>query len=415
MCTADMTTDLIKTKILILNFYRCGDFLTNLLIKLFVKDSGDLNNPDVRSRCGNMSGTVGIFLNICLFTAKLAAGIFSASVSVIADAFNNLSDAGSSVVTFLGFKLASRPADKEHPFGHGRYEYVAGLGISVVILLMGIELIKSSFEKILNPSDQTQITLFSVCILIASVAVKLWMFFFNKKLSKLIKSSALKATSLDSLTDCIATTVVLVGLAISYFTGLNIDGYLGVAVALFIIFTGIHTFKDSLSPLLGSPPDAEFVDGIKQTVLNDEMIVGIHDLIVHDYGPGRRIISLHAEVPCEVDILKAHDAIDLVEKTLERKYNCLATIHMDPIASNDSYTNNLKLEVSERLAQIDDRFSLHDFRVVRGETHTNVLFDLAVPFKYKLSDAQIKALVKTKIQEINPKLIPVIHIEKSFF
>lgn len=387
--------------------------MTNLLIKLFVKNSGDLNNPDVRSRCGNMSGIVGIFLNLCLFAAKLFAGIFSASVSVIADALNNLSDAGSSVVTFLGFKLASRPADREHPFGHGRYEYVAGLGISVVILLMGVELIKSSFEKILNPSDQTQITLFSVGVLIASTAVKLWMYFFNKKLSGLIKSSALRATSLDSLTDCIATSVVLVGLAVSHFTGLNIDGYLGVAVALFIIFTGVNTFRDSLSPLLGSPPDAELVDGIKQTVLNDEMIVGIHDLIVHDYGPGRRIISLHAEVPCEVDILKAHDAIDLVEKTLERKYNCLVTIHMDPIASNDSYTNNLKLEISEGLAQIDDRFSLHDFRIVRGETHTNVLFDLVVPFKYKLSDAQIKTLVKTRIQQLDPKLIPVVHIEKS--
>lgn len=361
-----------------------------------------------------MSGAVGIFLNLCLFAAKLAAGIFSASVSVVADAFNNLSDAGSSVVTFLGFKLASRPADEEHPFGHGRYEYVAGLGISVVILLMGIELIKSSVEKIISPTEDTIITAASVCILAASVVVKLWMFFFNRRLAKMINSSALRATSLDSLTDCIATTVVLTGLVVSYFTGVGIDGWLGVAVALFIIFTGINTFKDSLSPLLGTPPDEEFVDAIKETVLADDMIVGIHDLIVHDYGPGRRIISLHAEVPCDEDILKAHDAIDLVEKTLERKYNCLATIHMDPIASNDEYTNSLKLEVMEKLTQINKDFSIHDFRVVKGETHTNVLFDLVVPHNIKLDFSEIRTLVKENMREIDSKLIPVVHIEKSF-
>ncbi len=388
--------------------------MTKLLIRLFVKNSDDLNNPDVRLGYGNMSGIVGIFLNLCLFAAKLIAGIFSASVSVVADALNNLSDAGSSVVTFLGFKLASRPADKEHPFGHGRYEYVAGLGISVVILLMGIELVKSSVEKIVNPSEVTRITLASACILAASVVVKLWMFFFNRTLAKKINSSALRATSLDSLTDCIATTVVLAGLGVSYFTGVAIDGWLGVAVALFIIFTGLSTIKDSLSPLLGSPPDAEFVDGIRETVLADEMIVGIHDLIVHDYGPGRRIISLHAEVPCDEDILKAHDAIDLVEKTLERKYNCLATIHMDPIASNDSYTNGLKLDIMEKLSAVDKDFSIHDFRVVKGETHTNVLFDLVVPYKFRLDNNQIRELVKKEIRQIDPKLIPVVHIEKSF-
>lgn len=389
--------------------------MTKLLIKLFIKNSDDLSNNDVRSRYGNMSGAVGIFLNLCLFTAKLIAGVFSSSVSVIADAFNNLSDAGSSVVTFLGFKLASRPADKEHPFGHGRYEYVAGLGISVVILLVGIELIKSSIEKILNPEASMQITLVSACILTASVIIKLWMFFFNRYIAKKINSSALKATSLDSLSDCAATTIVLAGLAVSHFTGVRIDGWLGLAVALFIIFTGISTFRDSLSPLLGRSPDAEFVDSIKETVLSDEMVVGIHDLIVHDYGPGRIIISLHAEVPCDQDILKAHDAIDLVEKTLERKYNCLATIHMDPVASNDSYTNGLKMEIMEKITEIDETLSIHDFRVVKGDTHTNVLFDLVVPYKFKFDNDQTKVLVKEKIREIDPKLIPVMHIEKNFY
>lgn len=388
--------------------------LTKLLTKLFVKNSNEIDNPDVRAGYGNMSGAVGIFLNLCLFGAKLIAGIFSASVSVIADAFNNLSDAGSSVVTFLGFKLAGRPADKEHPFGHGRYEYVAGLGISVVILLMGIELIKSSAEKIVKPESDTEINVLSLCILVISVAVKLWMFFFNKSLYKKINSSALRATALDSLTDCIATTVVIMGLGISYYTEINIDGWLGIAVAIFIIFTGISTFRESLSPLLGNAPDAEFVDGIRETVLNDEMVVGIHDLIVHDYGPGRRIISLHAEVPCDQDIIKAHDAIDLVEKTLERKYNCLATIHMDPIALNDRYVNELKYNIAEKVAEVDENLSIHDFRVVKGETHTNVVFDLVVPYKFRFNNNIVRELVSQKVNELDPTLIPVMHIEKSF-
>lgn len=388
--------------------------MTKLLTKLFVKNSNEIDNPDVRAGYGNMSGAVGIFLNLCLFGAKLIAGIFSASVSVIADAFNNLSDAGSSVVTFLGFKLAGRPADKEHPFGHGRYEYVAGLGISVVILLMGIELIKSSAEKIVKPESDTEINVLSLCILAISVAVKLWMFFFNKSLYKKINSSALRATALDSLTDCIATTVVIMGLGISYYTEINIDGWLGIAVAIFIIFTGISTFRESLSPLLGNAPDAEFVDGIRETVLNDEMIVGIHDLIVHDYGPGRRIISLHAEVPCDQDIIKAHDAIDLVEKTLERKYNCLATIHMDPIALNDRYVNELKYNIAEKVAEVDENLSIHDFRVVKGETHTNVVFDLVVPYKFRFNNNIVRELVSQKVNELDPTLIPVMHIEKSF-
>lgn len=388
--------------------------LIKLLTKLFVKNSDDIKNPEVRAAYGNMSGIVGIFLNLCLFAAKLTAGIVSASISVIADAFNNLSDAGSSVVTFLGFKLANRPADKEHPFGHGRYEYVAGLGISVVILLVGIELMKSSIGKIISPDSSTEITLVSACILIASVAVKLWMYFFNKILSKKINSSALKATSLDSLTDCVATTIVLIGLVISNLTGLMIDGYLGAAVALFILFTGVSTFKESLSPLLGNPPDAEFVNDIKDTVMQDDMIVGIHDLIVHDYGPGRCIISLHAEIPCNEDILKAHDSIDLIEKTLERKFNCMATIHMDPIATDDEYTLNLKDKVYRKLCDNDSGFSIHDFRVVKGDTHTNVIFDLAVPHGIKQTDDEIRKTAKEKIRTIDPKLIPVMHIEKSF-
>lgn len=388
--------------------------LIKLLTKLFVKNSENIKDPNVRAAYGNMSGAVGIFLNLCLFAAKLTAGIVSMSISVTADAFNNLSDAGSSVVTFLGFKLANRPADKEHPFGHGRYEYVAGLGISVVILLVGIELVKSSIEKIINPGVSTEISLISACILAASVAVKLWMYFFNKIISKKINSTALKATSMDSITDCIATTVVLAGLLISKFTGLTVDGYLGAAVSVFIIFTGINTFRDSLSPLLGTPPEPQFVQEIKDTVMESGMIVGIHDMIVHDYGPGRCIISLHAEIPCGEDILKAHDSIDLVEKELERRFNCTATIHMDPIATDDEYTLNLKDRVCKLICNDENCYSLHDFRIVKGDTHTNVIFDLVIPHDEKSSEDEIRCRVKEKLSEIDPKLIPIIHIEKSF-
>lgn len=388
--------------------------MIKLLTKFFVKDSENTKDAQVRAAYGNMSGIVGIFLNLCLFAVKLLAGIVSASISVIADAFNNLSDAGSSVVTYLGFKLARRPADREHPFGHGRYEYVTGLGISVVILLVGVELLKSSVSKIFTPEEQTSITLLSIIILAVSVIVKLWMFFFNKAISKKINSSALKATAVDSLSDCVATSIVLIGLIVSKFSGFNIDGWLGALVAVFILFAGVSTFRESLSPLLGNPPDAEFVNEIKNTVMQSKMVVGIHDLIVHDYGPGRCIISLHAEVPCNVDILKAHDEIDLVEKELERRYNCLATIHMDPIASDDEYTLGLKQSVSEAVKKIDDELTIHDFRIVKGDTHTNVIFDLVVPYDCQKSEDEIKTLAKQNIQKIDQKLMPVIYVERSF-
>ncbi len=388
--------------------------MIKLLTMLFVKNSDDVKNPEVRTAYGNMSGIVGIFLNLCLFVAKLVAGILSSSISVTADAFNNLSDAGSSVVTFLGFKLASKPADKEHPFGHGRYEYVAGLGISVFILLVGFELIKSSFEKIINPQTSTSITLISSIILIASVLVKLWMFWFNKILSKKINSSALKATSIDSLTDCIATTIVLIGLVVSNYFGITIDGYLGVAVSIFIFIAGINTFRDSLSPLLGTPPEQEFVDEIKQTVLDYDIVVGIHDMIVHDYGPGRCIISLHAEIPCDEDILKAHDSIDLIEKELEQKYKCMATIHMDPVAVNDEYTLDLRVKVADKMCEINPEFSIHDFRIVHGQTHTNVIFDLVIPHNCMVQKSELNKIVNEKISQIDSKLIAVVHIEKSF-
>ena len=391
-----------------------GMLVVNLISKLFIKNFEDINSPSVRASYGNLSGIMGIILNLCLFTAKLTAGVLTSSISVVADAFNNLSDAGSSLVTFFGFRLANRPADKEHPFGHGRYEYLTGLIISFFILLVGLELFKSSVDKILNPDALTNMSMLSIIILVASIAVKLWMFYFNKILSKKINSSALKATATDSLTDSIATSIVLIGLVFSQFTGINIDGYLGVAVAIFIFIAGIKTLKESISPLLGTPPEKEFVDDIKRTVLEDEIILGLHDLIVHDYGPGRCIISLHAEISDQEDLLKAHDKIDLIEKELEIKFNCLATIHMDPIASDDEYTLALKGKIVSKLLLINKDFSVHDFRIVQGDTHTNVIFDLVVPYECNEKNDIILKKVTEAIKSVDQKLIPVVYIEKPY-
>lgn len=388
--------------------------MLKILTRLFVKNGDDTSNPDVRAAYGNMSGIVGIILNLCLFTAKLVVGIVSASVSVVADAFNNLSDAGSSVVTFIGFHLAKKPADREHPFGHGRYEYVAGLGISVVILLVGVELVKSSVSKIVSGEGQTLISTATLAILIVSVLVKLWMYFFNKILSKKINSKTLRATSLDSLTDCVATTVVILGLVFSKLTGINIDGWLGIAVALFILLTGVTTFRDSLSPLLGNPPSIELVSEIKQAVMQEDMIVGVHDLIVHDYGVGRCMISLHAEVSDKADINKAHDAIDEVEKALEQRFNCMATIHLDPVATDDDYTLRLKAKIADKMCEIDEEFSIHDFRIVKGEKKTTVIFDLAIPYQCKISETDIRKTATEKIAEIDESLTPLIQIENLY-
>lgn len=381
--------------------------------RLFIKNSDDISNPEVRTAYGNLSGIIGIILNLCLFLAKLGAGIISASVSVIADALNNLSDAGSSVVTFIGFKLARKPADREHPFGHGRYEYVAGLGISVVIFLVGFELIMNSVHKIFSPDAKTEFSFVSLAILIASVCVKMWMYFFNKVLSRKINSNTLKAASLDSLTDCAATTVVILGLVISHIWGINIDGYLGVAVAVFIIFTGVNTMKDSISPLLGNPPDEDMVSEIRETVLADEKIIGVHDLIVHDYGVGRCIISLHAELSDKLTLTEAHDVIDRTEKLLEQKFRCMATLHLDPIAADDMELMALKNLVADKLCEIDNKFSIHDFRVVKGEK-TKLIFDLAVPYDCKIPNDKIRVLATEKIKYLNKDYEPIIQIENLY-
>jgi len=386
--------------------------MTKLLLMIFVKDYNDVLNLKIRQKYGALSGGVGIFLNFALFLIKFFAGILTASISITADAFNNLSDAGSSIVTLIGFKMAGKPADNSHPYGHGRIEYITGLIIAFVIVIMGFELLKSSIEKIINP-ENINFTLLSVFILIISIAAKLWLAFFNKSLGKKIDSSAMLATSTDSLNDSISTTVVLLSLLFGYFTGINIDGYAGVAVALFVLYSGYETAKDTLQPILGRPPDPVFVKNIKDCILSNEKITGIHDMIVHDYGPGRIIVSLHAEIPCDMDLLEAHDIIDNAEDEVRKRFNCEISIHMDPIATNDKFVNTLKEKISYIILSIDDSLGIHDFRITKGPLKINIIFDIEVPFDFKYTDDEVVEIVTARIKSMNNKFYPVIHVDKK--
>lgn len=387
--------------------------MVGLLVKIFIKDSTQIHDLQVRGRYGILAGCVGIFLNLCLFAAKFIAGILSTSIAITADAFNNLSDAGSSVVTLIGFKMAGRPADHKHPFGHGRIEYLSGLIVSMAILLVGFELVKSSFGKILNPQVVTfHILPFSILIL--SIFIKLWMSYFNRTLGRKIDSTAMNATAMDSLTDAMATAAVAAGLLASHFFHIYVDGWVGMLVALFILYSGFTTARDSLSPLLGEVPDADFVKQIKQTVLNHQEVVGLHDLIVHDYGPGRRIISLHAEMPSTMDVLVMHDSIDLIELELHDKFQCDATIHMDPIETDDQTTNANKEKVIQLVKTIDPSITIHDFRMVQGKTHTNLIFDVTIPNQFWMSDMQIEEAIRNQISQLNNTYFPVIRVDKAF-
>lgn len=388
-------------------------YMTDILIKLFIKNSQETNNPHIREKYGILSGIVGIFCNFMLFIGKFMAGLITASISITADAFNNLSDAASSIVTLVGFKMAGKPADAQHPFGHGRIEYISGLIVSTVIIIMGFEFVKSSIEKIIEP-ETVEFGLVSIIILLASILVKLWMSIFNKKLGESINSSTIKAISKDSLADVAATSTVLIGAIISYTTDVYVDGYAGILVALFIIYTGFTTAKETLSPLLGQAPDKDFVKKIEDKVLSYENIVGIHDLIVHNYGFGKVLVSLHAEVPCNINILKIHEIIDTIERDIKNELNCKIVIHMDPIATDDKTVNSTKEDIEIIVKSIDTRLSIHDFRMVQAESFTNLIFDLVVPHKFELNDEELRKLVNEKIKELNPLYRVVLNIDKMF-
>ena len=387
--------------------------MTKILLKIFIKNHNNTADPTIRRKYINLGSITGILCNILLFVIKLTLGILAGSVSIMADAFNNLTDIGSSVITIIGFRLSTKPADKEHPFGHGRFEYMSAMLVAIIILLVGFELLKSSVEKIFTPTE-LKVEFYTIILLCISVIIKLWMFIFNKKLGKAINSSGLIATAQDSINDSIATFAVLISIIICSFFEINIDPYIGVGVALFILYSGIKTIKETLDPLLGMPPEKETIDAISKTVLANENFVGIHDLIVHNYGPGRSFASLHVEVPSDADIVACHEDVDACEKKILNTLGIETVIHMDPIAFNDENTLKTKESVIKAIENYNDRFTIHDFRMVNGEEQINLIFDVVVPTEIKLKDNEIKVKIQEICKQLDPKYVTVITIDKDY-
>ena len=386
--------------------------MIELLSRRFIPGYPDIQNPKVRQGCGMLCGLVGIALNILLCALKLFAGFLSGSIAVTADALNNLSDAGSSVVSLLGFHLAAQKPDRDHPFGHGRMEYISGLIVSMLILLMGFELLKTSVGKIAAPEEVTFHPAVAA-ILVLSIVVKLYMFAYNRSVGRKIQSSAMAATASDSLSDAAATTAVLIASLAGHVTGLQLDGWLGLLVALFVLRGGYCAARDTISPLLGQPPSEKFVEEVRSLVLSHPEIVGIHDLIVHDYGPGRLMITLHAEVPSDGDMIVLHDVVDTVEGELAGKMHCLATIHMDPVSCDEAVAE-LRGEVEELVQTVDERINVHDFRVVEGPTHTNLIFDAQVPFDLPLTDREAAVRIRALVETMPGNYFAVVKVEKGY-
>lgn len=387
--------------------------MTEWLVKKFIKDYKNTKQSAVRVKYALLSGIVGIISNVFLFVTKIVVGMIFQSIAVTADAVNNLTDAGSSVITLVGFKLSSKPADEEHPYGHARIEYVTGFIVSVVIILLGIELIKTSFQKILNPNP-INFSYLTVAALIVSILIKLWQGLFYKNLGRRIESAALAATGQDSMNDVISTATVLVAIVFSKLTNIQIDGYMGVAVALFILYSGGQLVLETLNPLLGLAPDPTLVADIEKEILSYEGVLGIHDLMVHSYGPGKLFASVHVEVAAEGDLLASHDMIDNIEREVSDKFNLSLVIHMDPLATNDERVNELRGQVTEIIDLIDQDLSMHDFRVVYGPTHSNLIFDIVVPTKFEVSDKELKETIDREIKKIDSTFNSVITIDKNY-
>lgn len=387
--------------------------MITLLARLFIKDRDKVADAAVRRAYGMLCSLTGIGLNVLLFLGKYLAGRLSGSIAMTADAFNNLSDAGSSVITLLGFRMAAKKPDPGHPFGHGRIEYLSGVAVSIIIIVVGVQLGLESIDKIMNPQP-VDAGLLPMLVLVASICVKGYMFAYNRGIGRKINSPGMAATAMDSLSDSIATSVVLISMLLSRFAGVNADGWGGIAVACFIIFSGFKAAKETLSPLLGNPPDPQLVHDITSIVLSHSEVMNVHDLIVHDYGPGRLMVSLHAEVPGNGDIYALHDTIDTIEYELSSKLGCDAVIHMDPVSPDGTKTAHMRDELAEAAKSIDPRLSIHDFRIVDGPTHTNVIFDAVLPNDSKLTEeeavAQLEALVHSLWQNSHPK----VHIDRPF-
>ena len=387
--------------------------MITLLARLFIRDRDKVADAGVRRAYGMLCSLTGIGLNILLFLGKYLAGRLSGSIAMTADAFNNLSDAGSSVITLLGFRMAAKKPDPGHPFGHGRIEYLSGVAVSLIIIVVGVQLGLESIDKIMSP-EPVDAGLVPMLVLVASICVKGYMFAYNRGIGRKINSPGMSATAMDSLSDCIATGVVLISMLLARFADVNIDGWGGAAVAIFIIFSGFKAAKETLSPLLGNPPDPQLVRDITDIVMSHPEVLNVHDLIVHDYGPGRLMISLHAEVPGDGDIYALHDAIDTAEYELQQKLGCSAVIHMDPVSPDGTKTAHMREELAEAAKAIDPRLTIHDFRIVDGPTHTNVIFDAVLPNDSSVTEDDAKAQLETIVHSLWQNSHPKVHIDRPF-
>lgn len=386
--------------------------MTDLILRIFVRDHKNTEDPAVRDKCGRVAGAVGIVTNFLLFLMKIIVGTVFHSVSVTADAVNNLTDSGSSVVTLIGFKMASKPADEKHPFGHARIEYLSGVIVSFIVIFLGLQLGMSSVEKILTP-EENALTPVALVVLVISILAKLWQCLFYRKVGRMIKSESVEATSKDSRNDVIATSVVLLGAVITMLTGVNLDGYMGAAVALFIVFSGVQLTISTADPLLGQAPEGELVQTITEKMLSYPGIIGMHDLAVHNYGVGRCFASAHCEVDAKNDILVSHDLIDNIERDFSRDLGIHMVIHLDPVIVGDARTDALHCKVQSLVTALYPTVTIHDFRVIWGVTHSNIVFDAAVPFAVKDSDAVITQKLEAEIQKLDPNYRTVVTIDRS--
>lgn len=387
--------------------------MSKLLVKLFIKNYDDTKNPSVREKYGYLGSITGIIVNVLLAVAKYLIGAASNSIAITADAVNNLSDSVSCVITLVSFKMANMKPDKEHPFGHGRIEYVAALIVGFIVELMGYELIKSSIDKIKHP-EAVVFSVPALVVLLISIGGKIWLALFNGYLGKKIDSAAMSAVVTDSISDTTATTVTLISLIVSIFTDLPIDGYMGIVVSLFILYSGFGILKESIGIILGTPPDKELVDELVDYIMSHEEILGIHDLVIHSYGATRTFASVHTEISADGDLLKAHDTIDSIERHVKEKFGIELVIHMDPIVTNDETTEKYYELIHKTVKDYDDKLSIHDFRVVEGPTHTNLIFDIVVPYRYKLTDKELMNEITELIHQINNSYFPVITVDHSY-
>lgn len=388
--------------------------MTDLIVKTFIKDYQKTNDPKVRMKYGILSGCVGIGMNVILCLLKFFVGTLTGSIAISADAVNNLSDAGSSAVTVFGFKMAGKPADKDHPFGHGRIEYITAMIVSFIILFMGVELAIQSVKKIRSPED-IQFSLIGAIIIAASILGKLWLAFFNRGLGKRIDSPAMTAVVADSMSDIAATSITLIALILSrFFPSLHIDGWLGIIVAGFVFKAGLDIFRDTLSSLIGQPPSKELVEELKAKILSYDHVSGIHDLIMHNYGPDQFFATVHVEIPSDIDVMVGHDIIDNIENDIKKQMGIDLTIHYDPLVVNDERVNELKKMVLEIVNSINNEISIHDFRVVDGPMHTNLIFDVVIPYGFKEKSNELISEIRLKISEINNSYFAIIKVEHSF-